>query len=53
MYVEFIAKLVRYEVFTAVTLENAGFWDVTPYGSCNNRRFAGAWRLHHQGGKNQ
>jgi hypothetical protein len=28
---------VRFEVFTAVTI----FWDVTPCGSCKNRRFGG------------
>jgi hypothetical protein len=32
---------VRFEVFTAVTMKNAVFWDVTPYGSCKNRRFGG------------
>jgi hypothetical protein len=32
---------VRFEVFTAVTLQNAVFWDVTPCGSCKNRRFGG------------
>jgi hypothetical protein len=30
---------VRFEVFTAVTLKNGVFWDVTPCGSCKNRRF--------------
>jgi hypothetical protein len=25
------------------------FWDVTPCGSCKNRRFGGTWRLLHQG----
>jgi hypothetical protein len=29
------------------------FWDVTPCGSCKNRRFGGTWRLLHQDGKNQ
>jgi hypothetical protein len=24
------------------------FWDVTPRGSCKNRRFGGTWRLLHQ-----
>jgi hypothetical protein len=28
--------LVRFEVFTAVTVKNAVFWDVTPCDSCNN-----------------
>jgi hypothetical protein len=27
----------RFEVFTAVTMKNAVFWDVTPSGSCKNR----------------
>jgi hypothetical protein len=31
--------VVRFEVFTAVTMKNAVFWDVTPYGSRKNRRF--------------
>jgi hypothetical protein len=26
---------VRLEVFTAVTMQNGVFWDVTPCGSCN------------------
>jgi hypothetical protein len=30
---------MRFEVFTAVTMKNAVFWDVTPYGSCKSRRF--------------
>jgi hypothetical protein len=25
---------IRFEVFTAVTMNNAVFWDVTPHGSC-------------------
>jgi recombination DNA repair RAD52 pathway protein len=33
--------VVRLEVFTAVTMKNGVFWDVTPYGSCKNRRFGG------------
>jgi cytidine deaminase len=28
---------VRFEVFTAVTMKNGVFWDVTPCGSCKNR----------------
>jgi hypothetical protein len=27
-------KVVRFKVFVAVTMKNAVFWDVTPYGSC-------------------
>jgi hypothetical protein len=44
---------VRFEVFTAVTMKNVVFWDVTPCGSCKNRRFGGTWRLLHQGDKNR
>jgi hypothetical protein len=32
---------VRFEVFTAVTMKNGVFWDVTPCGSCKNRCFGG------------
>jgi hypothetical protein len=32
---------VRHEVFTAVTMQNGDLWDVTPCGSCKNRRFGG------------
>jgi hypothetical protein len=45
--------LVRFEVFTAVTMENAVFWDVTQCGSCKNRRFGGTHHLHHQGDENR
>jgi hypothetical protein len=33
--------LVGFEVFTALTMENGVFWDVTPCGYCKNRRFGG------------
>jgi hypothetical protein len=32
---------VRFEVYTAVTMKNGVFWDVTPWDSCKNRRFGG------------
>jgi hypothetical protein len=32
---------VRLEVFTAVTMKNVVFWDVTPCDSCKNRRYGG------------
>jgi hypothetical protein len=32
-------KLCKIEVFTAVTRKNGFFWDVTPCGSCKDRRF--------------
>jgi hypothetical protein len=35
------------------SMKNGVFWDVTPCGSCKNRRFGGTWRLLHQGEKNR
>jgi hypothetical protein len=32
-------------------MKNAVFWDVTPRGSCKNRRFGEAYCLHHYGEK--
>jgi hypothetical protein len=34
-------------------LKNGVIWDVTPCGSCKNRRFGGTWRLLHQGDKSR
>jgi hypothetical protein len=34
-------NVVRFEVFTAVTMKNAVFWDVAPCSSCMNRGFGG------------
>jgi hypothetical protein len=34
---------VGFEVFTAVTLKNAVFWDVAPCSLCVNRCFGGTW----------
>jgi hypothetical protein len=36
---------VRFEVFTAVTMKNAVFWDVTPCSSCVNWRFGGTFHF--------
>jgi hypothetical protein len=36
----------------AVTMKNGIFWDVTPCGSCKNRRFGGTYQFHQQGDKN-
>jgi hypothetical protein len=44
---------VRFEVFTAVTMNKDVFWDVLPCGACKDRRFGGTHRLLHQGDKNQ
>jgi hypothetical protein len=44
---------VRFEVFKAVTMKNAVFWDVAPCRYCVNRRFGGTYRLHLQGIKIQ
>jgi hypothetical protein len=43
---------VKFEVFTAVNMKNAVFCDITPCGSCKNRRFGGTYR-HHHGDKNR
>jgi hypothetical protein len=48
-----LSSCIRFEVFTAVTMKNGVFWDVTPCGSCKNRRFGGTWLLLHQGDKNR
>jgi hypothetical protein len=42
---------VRFEVFMAVTMKNAVFWNVAPCRSCVNRRFGGMYRIHLQGRK--
>jgi hypothetical protein len=36
---------VRFDVFTAMTMKKAAFWDVAPCISCVNRRFGGTYRL--------
>jgi hypothetical protein len=43
--------IVRLEVFTAVTIKNVVFWDVSLCRWCVNRRFGGPHRLHLQGRK--
>jgi hypothetical protein len=40
---------VRFEVFTAVTMKKAVFWDVAPCRYCVNPCFGGTYRLHLQG----
>jgi hypothetical protein len=34
---------IRFEVFTAVTMKYAVFWNVVPYRYCVNRRFGGTY----------
>jgi hypothetical protein len=46
---QLIEKVVRFEVFTAVTMKNAVFWDVELYRYCISRRFGGTCRLYLQG----
>jgi hypothetical protein len=41
--------VVRFEVFTAVTMKNSVFWDVTPCGSFKNKRFGGDTFLRNEG----
>jgi hypothetical protein len=44
---------VRLEVFTAVTMKNGVFCEVTPCGSRKNRRLGGTYRILHQGDSNR
>jgi hypothetical protein len=39
MVAEATLLFVRFAVFTAATMKNGVFWDVTPCGSCKHRRF--------------
>jgi hypothetical protein len=39
VYKEMLLLYVRFEVFTAVSLKNAIFWDVAPCVSCKYRSF--------------
>jgi hypothetical protein len=41
--IQIFIYLLRFEVFTAVTMKNAVFWDVAPCRSFVNRRFGGTW----------
>jgi hypothetical protein len=45
--------LCKIKVFTDVNMKNVVFWDVTPCGSCKNRRFGEKYRLHHHGEENE
>jgi hypothetical protein len=45
--------IVRFEVFMAVTMKNAVFWDVATCRFCVNRRFGGTYRLNLEGRKNR
>jgi hypothetical protein len=44
-------RLWRIEVFTAMTIKNAVFWDVAPWTSRVSRRFGRMYRLHLQSRK--
>jgi hypothetical protein len=54
-YIPFIipSQGMLYKKCNHKTVKNGVFWDVTPCGSCKNRRFGGTWRLLHQGDKNR
>jgi hypothetical protein len=43
-----ILIIVKYEVFTAVTMKNAVFSDAAPCKYCVNRRFGGMYNFHFQ-----
>jgi hypothetical protein len=48
-----ICRLLLGFALSTCLFKNVIFWDVTPCGTCKNRRFGGTYRLHHQGGKNR
>jgi hypothetical protein len=52
-YCKLVNQYLRFEVFMAVIMKNAVFLDVTPCGSCKNRRFGGTHCLLHHGDKNR
>jgi hypothetical protein len=37
--------LVRFDIFTVMTIRNTVFWDFMPCGSCKNRHFRGTYHL--------
>jgi hypothetical protein len=43
------SRYTRFEVFTAMTMKNGVFWEVTPCGSCKNRRLGGNYRHRNKG----
>jgi hypothetical protein len=52
---ELIASFIRVTKIgeLGTTLKSGVVWDVTPCGSCKNRRFRGTYRLLHQGDNNR
>jgi hypothetical protein len=44
---------VRFNVFTAVSMNTSVFWGVPQCGACKNRRLRVTYRLHHQCDKNR
>jgi hypothetical protein len=44
---------IRAPTVNSISVKNCVFWDITPCGSCKNRRFGGAYGFLHQDGKNQ
>jgi hypothetical protein len=49
LFYEKYSTYVRFEVFTALAMKNAVFWDVAPGRYCVNRRFGETFRFHVQG----
>jgi hypothetical protein len=48
-----IVRILDFRFSRRLTMKNVVYWDVTPCGSCKDRRFEGTYRFHHQGGKNR
>jgi hypothetical protein len=53
MSVAMSSMYTRIEVFTEVAMMKVVFWDVTPCGSSNNRRFGVTYHLHERALNNQ
>jgi hypothetical protein len=45
-YFLLVSFFLNFPEKSCLYLKNAVFWDVTPCGSCKNRRFRGSYRLH-------
>jgi hypothetical protein len=53
LFLKAIFKKVILEIFTAVTVKNVIFWEVTHCGFCKNKSFGGTYCFHNQNEKNQ
>jgi hypothetical protein len=52
-YRKYKESVIKFEVFTAVTMKNVVFWNVAPCRYCANRRFGGTYHIHIHGIKSR